>query len=72
MTLALYRLGRWCARHPWPVIALWVVAALVTAGAAGRWGEASSESIEIPGTESQRAIDLLEERFPEAAGGRAL
>ena len=71
MTLALYRLGRWCARHRWPVIALWVVAALVTAGAAARWGEASSESIEIPGTESQRAIDLLEERFPEAAGGRA-
>ena len=34
-------------------------------------GEASSESIEIPGTESQRAIDLLEERFPDAAGGRA-
>ena len=71
MTLALYRLGRWCARHSWPVIALWVVAALVTAGAAARWGEASSESIEIPGTESQRAIDLLEERFPDAAGGRA-
>lgn len=71
MTLALYRLGGWCARHPWPVIGLWLVAVAVIAGAAVSWGASSSENIEIPGTESQRAIDLLQRRFPEAAGGRA-
>jgi len=71
VTLALYRLGGWCARHPWPVIGLWLVAVAVIAGAAVSWGASSSENIEIPGTESQRAIDLLQRRFPEAAGGRA-
>jgi len=71
LTLALYRLGRWCARRPWRVIGLWILATAAAFGAAAQWGGESSESIEIPGTESQRAIDLLEDRFPEAAGGRA-
>ncbi|MEJ5256266.1 MAG: MMPL family transporter, partial [Acidimicrobiales bacterium] len=71
LTLALYRLGRWCARRPWRVIGVWVLATVAAFGAAAQWGAASSESIEIPGTESQRALDLLEDRFPEAAGGRA-
>ncbi len=71
LTLVLYRLGRWCARRPWLIIGLWVLATAAAFGAAAQWGAASSESIEIPGTESQRAIDLLEDRFPEAAGGRA-
>ncbi len=71
LTLALYRLGRWCARRPWRVMGLWVLAIAAAFGAAAQWGAESSESIEIPGTESQRAIDLLEDRFPEAAGGRA-
>ena len=71
LTFALYRLGRWCARRPWRVIGLWVLAIAAAFAAAAQWGGASSESIEIPGTESQRAIDLLEDRFPEAAGGRA-
>ena len=71
LTLALYRLGRWCSRRPWRVIGLWVLTAAAAFGAAAQWGAASSESIEIPGTESQRAIDLLGDRFPEAAGGRA-
>jgi RND superfamily putative drug exporter len=71
LTFALYRLGRWCARRPWRVIGLWVIATAAAFGAAAQWGAASGESIEIPGTESQRAIDLLADRFPEAAGGRA-
>ncbi|HNK37599.1 MAG TPA: MMPL family transporter [Microthrixaceae bacterium] len=71
MTSALHRLGRWCAHRPWRVIALWMLAAAAVLAAGARWGAASSESIEIPGTESQRAIDLLEERYPDAAGGRA-
>jgi RND superfamily putative drug exporter len=71
VTSALYRLGRWCAHRPWRVIAVWMLAAAAVLAAGARWGAASSESIEIPGTESQRAIDLLEERYPDAAGGRA-
>jgi RND superfamily putative drug exporter len=71
VALALYRLGRWCARHPGRLIAAWLVVLVAALGAAATWGEASSDGMEIPGTESQRAIDLLEARFPDAAGGRA-
>ena len=35
------------------------------------WGGATSDVFEIPGTESQRAADLLDERFPEQGGSSA-
>jgi putative drug exporter of the RND superfamily len=70
MSSFLSRLGRSCARHPWRTIGAWVVAALVigmlAANAAGY-----SESFKIPGTESQQATDLLQERFPAQAGATA-
>lgn len=71
MTLALYRLGRFAARNPWPIIAVWLISAIAIVSAGIMWGSESSDSIDIPGTESQRALNLLEDRFPEAAGGRA-
>jgi RND superfamily putative drug exporter len=70
MSSYLERLGRSCARHPWRTIGAWAFAALVigmlAANAAGY-----SESFKIPGTESQQATDLLQERFPAQAGATA-
>jgi hypothetical protein len=62
----LYRLGRFSYRRRGLVALIWL-AMLVTAGvgAATLSGE-TSDSFEIPGTESQQAFDLLEERFPDA------
>ncbi len=67
----LEKLGRFMARHHWPVIGVWVVL-LVAVGsyAAGHTGTAVDE-FAIPGVQSQQALDLLEQDFPSAAGTNA-
>jgi RND superfamily putative drug exporter len=71
MALALHRLGRWCVDHRKRVVLLWVAALLVLGVAANRGGGEYADDFRVPGVESQAARDLLEERFPEAAGGSA-
>ena len=64
----LERLGRGAARHHWAVIGAWVAFAIVLAVVAGRSGGHTKDVFTIPGTESQQAFDLLQERFPQANG----
>lgn len=62
------RLARWCFRRRRAVVAIWlvvVVGAVFTASQAG--GEPVND-VSVPGAESQHAVDLLRERFPELAG----
>ncbi len=66
----LERLGRWCARHPWRTIGAWVLVAVVI-GMLAASAKGYSDSFTIPGTESQQATDLLQERFPAQAGATA-
>ena len=67
----LFRLGRWSFRRKWLVVAVWaLLLALFGAGAATLSGPTSG-SLSVPGTEAQRAIDLLAQRFPQAAAGGA-
>ncbi|GAB3680528.1 MMPL family transporter [Angustibacter aerolatus] len=73
MATALYRLGRFAFRRRRLVALLWlVVLGVAGAGAATLHGSMTS-SFTLPGTESQRALDLLEERMPGsgAAGATA-
>ncbi|HWJ63683.1 MMPL family transporter [Aquihabitans sp. G128] len=72
MNSRLYRLGRFSATHPWRVIAGWLMAILVIAALSIAFGEATTDNLEVPGTPSQHALDQLEERFPDQAGGRAV
>ncbi|MEU8523264.1 MMPL family transporter [Streptomyces sp. NBC_01216] len=68
MATFLYKLGRSAFRRRRLVALLWVaLLALAGVGAASA-PAATSGSFSIPGTEAQRAFDLLEERFP---GGSA-
>ena len=69
MTAPLYAIGRFCARHHYPVIGLWVVVAvaLVLIGQAG--GSKTSENLTLPGTDSTIATELLEDNLPEQAYG---
>ena len=70
MAVFLYRLGRFSYRRRWYVALSWIALLILTGiGSATIAGE-NSESFEIPGTESQEAFDLLNERFPgsNAAG----
>ncbi|WP_149549432.1 MMPL family transporter [Streptomyces marokkonensis] len=67
MATFLYRLGRRAFRRRGVVALLWV-AVLVGVGVAASTAPAPPEdSFAMPGTESQEAFDLLDERFPAAA-----
>ncbi|GAB6900526.1 MMPL family transporter [Kineosporia succinea] len=64
-------LARWCYRHRYVVLALWL-ALLVTLGAvtAAR-GTSYSDEFSLPGTESSKALELLEQASPDQAGDTA-
>lgn len=72
MSNALYRLGRWSARHRRLVLTVWAVALVVILGAGRLVGGSPVDDFRIPGTETQEALDLLAERFPERAGASAM
>ena len=67
----LYRLGGWAFQHRRTVLVGWlVVLGVVIASAAVFSGQTSNE-FAVPGTESQRAQDLLHEKFAGAGGASA-
>jgi RND superfamily putative drug exporter len=67
----LFRLGRSSARHPFRVIGLWLVAAFAVVALQGVAGGTFDDSFRVPGVESQRAADVLHDRFPTHAGQSA-
>ncbi|GAA1433665.1 MMPL family transporter [Streptomyces thermospinosisporus] len=71
MATFLYRLGRLAFRRRHVVALFWV--ALLTLAGVGAAGApaAGTTSFAIPGTEAQKAFDLLEERFPGAGADGA-
>ncbi|MFF1306118.1 MMPL family transporter [Streptomyces sp. NPDC058307] len=61
-------LARWCVRRRLVVVLLWLLAlGGVSAGAAVA-GSAYSNDYEVPGTESGRATQLLQDGFPDLGG----
>ncbi|WP_327191031.1 MMPL family transporter [Streptomyces xinghaiensis] len=65
MATFLYRIGRWAFRRRRFVSGVWL-AVLVLAGVAAAMAPAGEEEdFSMPGTESQKAFDLLDERFPQ-------
>ncbi|MEU3271920.1 MMPL family transporter [Saccharomonospora sp. NPDC006951] len=71
MALFLSRLGRFSFRRKRSVTGLWVVLLLALGIGALTLSGQMTNSVTIPGTESQRAIEQLESRFPEANVGGA-
>src|ERR687893_2742719 len=64
-------LAAWCHDRRRTVIGLWVAAFFLFAAL---WATAAGDYInnfQLPGTESQRAYDLLRDRFPEQSGDTA-
>ncbi len=62
----LERVGRGAARHHWWVIGAWVLAAVVLIAVAGAGHGRTKDVFTIPGTQSQRAVDVLSRDFPQA------
>ena len=71
MTGALYRLGGACARHPWRVIVVWLVAIAALAGLTSALGGSYRDEATAPGTSSARADAQIAASFPEQAGAEA-
>ncbi len=69
MTAPLYAIGRFCARHHYPVIAVWVVLAIALLAISSAAGSKTSENLTLPGTDSTTATELLEDNLPEQAYG---
>ncbi|WP_217210850.1 MMPL family transporter [Streptomyces sp. AC550_RSS872] len=71
MATFLYRVGRLAFRRRWYVALVWAaVLAAVGLGALKAPG-AADEEFSMPGIESQKAFDLMEERFPGATADGA-
>lgn len=71
MATFLYRLGRLAFRRRWRVLLAWV-AVLVAAGIGiSSVSGSTTDDFTLPGTQSQRAIDLLEAEFPQASASGA-
>lgn len=70
MSHFLYRLGRFSFRRKWAVLGAWLVV-LIGVGAAGLGlGGEPTDNFTIPGTESQRAAGLLEQKLPAFSGAQ--
>ncbi len=69
MSTALYRLGRWCAAHAWPVVAAWLVVLAVAGTLAGTIGRPLTDQVSIPGTGFEKVLAKLGTEIPSAAGG---
>src|SRR5215212_134703 len=62
------RIARICNRHLWRTFGAWLVALIAIQVIASGVGVKEISSFRLPGTESQRAYDLLAEHFPAAKG----
>jgi putative drug exporter of the RND superfamily len=69
MTGPLYRVGWFCTRHHWAVIAVWVLAVVALALGARAAGQQNSDNLSLPGTGSTKAQDLLQSKLPKQAYG---
>ncbi|MEV8532777.1 MMPL family transporter [Streptomyces sp. NPDC051211] len=71
MATFLYRLGKGAFRRRRLVALLWVALLFLAGFGAASASAPTSGSFSIPGTEAQKAFDLLEQRFPGAAADGA-
>src|SRR5918992_1676790 len=70
--LATGGLARWaraCASHPWRVIGAWIGIVVALVVLVGTVGGSLKDEFEIPGSDTQRATDLIEAEFAEEQGG---
>jgi len=64
-------LGHIVYRHKWKVVVTWVAALGLLVAAMIAWQGSYSTSFSIPGSDSQRAADLLAQKFPAQSGSNS-
>jgi uncharacterized membrane protein YdfJ with MMPL/SSD domain len=65
----LYRLGHVCARGRWIVVAVWIVLAAGAVLWVHAIGAKTDNNLSLPGTDSQRAFNILAAKFPPQQNG---
>jgi RND superfamily putative drug exporter len=68
MASFLYRIGRASYRRWYIVVTAWLGVLVVAGGLAAAFSAPAASSFTIPGIPSERAQDLLTERFPSDTG----
>ena len=68
VSVFLYRLGRACVRHRWRTIGAWMIASVSLIGLNAAIGGEMTNGFTAPGFDSQKAYDLLADRFPAEGG----
>jgi RND superfamily putative drug exporter len=61
-------IARWCFRHRFIVIGLWIITLVAGYSATQAFGTKYSDSFSLPSTESTKALNLLQTVSPGAAG----
>jgi len=67
-TGGLARWARMCATHPWRVVAAWVGIIGVLIVLVGTIGGSLRDNFDIPGSDTQKATDLIESKFASEQG----
>src|SRR5215207_5550200 len=68
-TGALARWARACATHPWRVVVGWIGIVALLVVLVGTVGGSLRDEFEIPGSDTQKATDLIESEFASEQGG---
>jgi putative drug exporter of the RND superfamily len=68
-TGVLARWSRICATHPWRLVAGWVGIVALLVVLVGTVGGSLRDEFEIPGSDTQKATDLIESKFASEQGG---
>jgi putative drug exporter of the RND superfamily len=68
-TGALARWARACATHPWRVVGGWIGIVVLLVVLVATVGGSLKDEFEIPGSDTQRATDLIEKEFASEQGG---
>ena len=69
MTGFLYAVARFCARRRFVVVGVWLVAAIAVVAVSHRMGDTTNDNLSLPGTNSQRATEVLAKSFPDQSNG---
>ncbi|MDQ3859901.1 MAG: MMPL family transporter [Actinomycetota bacterium] len=68
-TGVLSRWARACATHPWRVVFGWLAIVVLLIGLVATVGGSLRDEFEIPGSDTQKATDLIESEFASEQGG---
>src|SRR3977135_55671 len=69
MTGMLHRSAQFCVRNRFAVLGVWAVLTVVLVGVSHQMGDNTNDNLSLPGTNSQRATDILGKSFPTQANG---